>query len=167
MPADEIGAAGSQSPAGLDGHIDGCRRRAFDHTVFQGSRPAIVEGVAPDLAPCGLNQSAPIRILACHEAEEFLCAQSRLQPHRRRLAQPHCSIERSQVAPAFEGMALRDMPVADGSCLVPVLAEMKGQRHTPHERGKVDIGRRGIDGIAAEDDEARDLSGTDCSCQDR
>ena len=89
----------------------------------------------------------------------------RLQPHRRRLAQPHCSVEGAQVAQAFEGMALRDMPVADGSRLVPVLAKMKGQRHAPHERGKVDVGRARVDRIAAEDDEARDLSGADRSCQ--
>ena len=43
--------------------------------------------------------------------------------------------------------------------LVPVLAEMQGQRHPPHERCQFDIGRCRVDGIAAEDDEARDLPG--------
>ncbi len=117
----------------------------------------------------------PRSVLTCPELPHHLVsgllrpiAQSREQLVSRLAAVERCdewlndccrAVERAGIAPGFEKVRLRHVPMAQRRRLIVVQAEMNAQRDLAQRIGELEIHGRGVDRVPTQDDEHFDHSG--------
>src|ERR1700722_905811 len=73
-----------------------------------------------------------------------------VQRSDQRLYYAQCAVKGARIAPGFEEMRFRNMPLAIGGGFVEVRTDVDGVVYFAELGGKIKIVRRGIDGIYAQ-----------------
>ena len=109
-----------------------------------------------------------IEILAEEKLHDLVNALAVVKRLDQRLNDRHRSVVGTRVAPAFEIMLFRNVPVAKLGRFVEMRSEMNAKRDLVHPLGvQLQIGRRVVNRISAEDDEHLHASGVDVGDQAR
>ena len=97
--------------------------------------------------------------------EEFVDGAALVERLDERLNDRDRAVVRARVRPRFEEVGFGDVPVAQLRGLVVVRAEVDAEAHLLKARAEVEVGRRVVDGVAADDDEHLDLALVDVGQQ--
>ncbi len=144
----------------------GCRRAGHE-PVVQRLAPELVEGrgvlQAAALLPVGAEDvGARLPRLLGHERADHLVGRpSAVERRDQRLNDGDDAVGRARVAPRFQVVRGRDVPLAERRGLVPVQAVMDRQPHLPGRQEFAELQIRGsrVDRVALEDDQRIDLAG--------
>ena len=81
-----------------------------------------------------------------------------IQRRDQRLNDARRSVSGARIAPRFQVMRFRNMPVAQRRGFIVVEAEMDAQSHFPKTRTELQVRRRGVDRVAADDHKQYDAA---------
>ncbi len=132
--------------------------RAVDQPVTQGALPSALKGGivvdAGKMLPPIPAQKAPaiVRRFLRQCRQEFVDAHSLIQRLDQRLHQCHRAVEGAGIAPAFQIVRFRYMPVTFNGGLILIETEMNSQRHALEVADKVEIGRRIVNWIGSKNE---------------
>src|SRR3989440_4943164 len=129
-------------------------RGAFNPAIAALKGPRYIL-LAPELAHDVVRR--PFRAIA-ERSDQFMRRAAAVERRDQRLHDRDGAVVRARIAPRFEKMRLRNMPMTQRRRLIVVLTEVNAKLHLVHRIGELEVGRRRVDRIAAEDDQDVDLA---------
>ncbi len=130
---------------------------------------AVVQRFAPSLfvAPGAVTNDVvrPLVLVAREERQNFRGRPSAIKRLYQRLLDRRRAIESACVAPGFQIVRLRQVPLCENAGLVPLHAQVNGRRDLLDSRAEGEIGRSIVSWIAAQDDQRLDAAGGDVGSQ--
>src|ERR1700730_7265416 len=123
---------------------------------MQGSLPKRLEGLVLLRAfgsPVIAHRNESGLAVAREQGDDFMRRAAFVERGNQRLNDPDRAVKRSSIAPGFQVVSGRGVPVAKLSGLVVVKAGMDAQLGLQERGAKIEVGRRVVDGVAAENHE--------------
>ena len=146
-------------PGGIHAHGLDRKRAAVDDAVVERLAPAGLEVLARQLAlPVVLDDVVRALVGLLGERRQDLVGRLPVEERRdQRLDDRRGPVQGARVAPALQLVRRGHVPVAHPRGLVLVEAQVDAQADLVHRLRELEVRRRVVDGVAAQDDEQRDL----------
>src|SRR5713226_5151 len=90
--------------------------------------------------------------VACEQRDQLMERSAAVERSYKRLHDAYGAVVRASITPGFQEISLGDVPMTEFSSFIVVETAMNAQRHLKELLRKLQIGGRGEDGIAAENE---------------